>query len=158
MFSLLTPFKSISCIFYPIIEIKRLNLIHHKEEIDRLYYINKRFCDILGTETHKEGTVEYYTGCWIDSVFNYINRLDALLLTHGIDLLMIQKKCGICLKGYRSIHEIDYYIGSIELTQYYIDKLPQREPPNKPQEKDLPNELNTSEFRKIFRPSSSKEQ
>lgn len=96
----------------------------YQDGIDRVYHINKRFCDILGTQIHEKGTVEYYCSCWMGSASQYANRLDALLLTHGMDLIELQKKSGLYLKGYRSITDVDYYIGSMELARHYINALP----------------------------------
>lgn len=60
----------------------------------------------------------------------FANRLDALLLTYGIDLLRLQRESGLYLKGqYRQITDIDCYIGSMELAQRYIDALPKEPQP-----------------------------
>lgn len=58
-----------------------------------------------------------------DLLEEFINRLDALLLEYGIDLMELQKECGITLKQGRNIEDIAPYIGTPELTQRYIDAL-----------------------------------
>lgn len=58
-----------------------------------------------------------------DLLEEFINRLDALLLEYGIDLMGLQKECGITLKQGRNIEDIAPYIGTPELTQRYIDAL-----------------------------------
>lgn len=60
-----------------------------------------------------------------DLLEEFINRLDALLLEYGIDLMELQKECGITLKQGRNIDDITPYIGTPELTQRYIDALAQ---------------------------------
>lgn len=60
-----------------------------------------------------------------DLLDEFINRLDALLLEYGIDLMELQKECGITLKQGRNIEDIAPYIGTPELTQRYIDALAQ---------------------------------
>lgn len=87
----------------------------------------------------------------------FANRLDALLLTNGIDLMRLQKESGLYLKDHRQITDVDSYIGSMELAQKYIDALPkepqQEQATPEPQQelKDLlPEHLKTDEAIKIF--------
>lgn len=153
IFSLLIPFKGISDIFHPIADIKRLelhieeckdnilkwqqsNYEHAKEQIEackrlietdtknieRIRYINLRFCEI-SSEIHEKGTVERCLTAFLRLANMFANQLDALLLTYGIDLIRLQNESGIYLKNHRYITDVDYYIGSLELTRRYIDKL-----------------------------------
>lgn len=94
--------------------------------IERLNYINKRFCDIL--DNSERGTIEYYCNVWVSAAIQFANRLDALLLTYGVDLLQLQETSGIYLKDHRVITDVDFYIGSVELAQHYINALPPRRP------------------------------
>ena len=43
----------------------------------------------------------------------------------GDDLMKLQKESGIYLKSDRDIEEVARYVGSVELTQKYIDELPE---------------------------------
>ncbi|MEG1800523.1 MAG: hypothetical protein RR273_00980 [Oscillospiraceae bacterium] len=121
----------------------------YQDGIDRIYHINRQFCEILGTQVHDKGTVEYYCFRWVGSASQYAHRLDALLLTYGIDLMHLQKKSGMYLKGHRSITDVDYYLGSIELAQHYINALPNH---TEPQQSNitLPEELNSDTAIKYF--------
>ena len=121
----------------------------YQDGIDRIYHINRRLCEILGTQIHEEGTVEYYCSCWVDSASQYADRLDALLLTYGIDLIDLQKKSGLYLKGYRSINDVDYYIGSLELARHHINALPNQTEPQQ-SNIELPEELNSEKAIKYF--------
>ena len=58
-----------------------------------------------------------------DLLEEFINRLDALLLEYGIDLMELQKESGIILKPQRDIDDVAPYIGTRELAQRYIDAL-----------------------------------
>ena len=53
----------------------------------------------------------------------FADRLDALLLTYGIDLMKLQEISGLYLKSHRLITDIDVYVGSRDLAQKYIDDL-----------------------------------
>jgi len=111
----------------------------------------------------QKGTVENCLSAFVSVKVMFANRLDALLLTYGIDLLRLQRESGLYLKDYRLITDVDSYIGSMELAQKYIDALP-KEPqqeqttdaqslnPEPQQElKDiLPEQLKTDEAVKIF--------
>lgn len=94
----------------------------HTKDIDRIYYINRQFCEILN-DTHERGIIEKCLGTFCGVARRFANQLDALLLTHGIDLMKLQEESGIYLKSHRVITDVDFYIGSIELAQKYINEL-----------------------------------
>ena len=99
-------------------------LINWRErDIERLHDISRRFCEIIG-QPSESGTIEYYCGVWVSAAIQFANRLDALLLTYGVDLLQLQETSGIYLKDHRVITDVEYYIGSIELVKHYINSLP----------------------------------
>ena len=145
----------------------------YRGSIERLNYINRRFCDVL--DNSERGTIEYFCNVWVSAAIQFANRLDALLLTRGIDLLQLQDLSGIYLKDRREITDVDFYIGSVELAQYYINALPPRRPAStlaegkpaastaQPQQgnqppasqepatrRELPSELDTEQARKYF--------
>ena len=133
----------------------------YRSNIERLHQITKRFCDVVFNS--ERGTIEYYCGVWASAATQFANRLDALLLTYGIDLLQLQETSGIYLKYYRVITDVDFYIGSFELAQHYINALPPRRPassladsnqPPASQEqatgRELPSELDIEPARKYF--------
>ena len=101
----------------------------NKKQIEREYYINKRFIELTcqpdkGSEQTKKGTVEWCLSAFVGVEDMFANKLDALLLTYGIDLMRLQKDSGIYLKSHRLITDVEFYIGSLELAQKYIDELP----------------------------------
>lgn len=140
-----------------------------QEQIDWVLYVNHQFIDLTCTDKDKEGSVEWCLCVFVGVMKRYANRLDALLLTYGIDLLRLQRESGLYLKDHRLITDIDCYIGSRELAQRYIDALPKEPQPRQadngqtpdaqnlnpePQQmslKDLlPEKLKTDEAVKIF--------
>ena len=102
----------------------------YKKDIDRAYYINSQFCKITGQQVNEKGSVEHCLEQFVRVQVMFANRLDALLLIYGIDLMRLQKESGIYLKQYRCITDVDFYIGSLELSQKYIDELPRLESGN----------------------------
>ncbi len=54
----------------------------------------------------------------------YANRLDAVLLETGIDIMTIQQNAGIWILTRRDISSLQYYCGSMQLARKYIDELP----------------------------------
>lgn len=104
-------------------------IIDKKEQIDWLLYVNSEFCERIGGFHYGKkwmlsGTVENCLNTFVRAMAKFANRLDALLLTYGIDLIKLQYESGLYLKGNRLITDIVNYIGSIELTQKYINALP----------------------------------
>ena len=101
----------------------------YQEQIDWVLYVNHQFIDLTCTDKDKEGSVERCLSAFVGVMTMYANRLDALLLTYGIDLLRLQKESGLYLKDHRLITDVDSYIGSMELAQRYIDALPKEPQP-----------------------------
>lgn len=123
LFSLLTPFRELAGILNPVTSNdKDCILIEPKPK--RRAEITKRFCEVL--DNANIGTIEYYCSVWVDAALQYANRLDALLLTKGIDILQLQEKSGIYLKNRREITDVEYYIGSYKLARRYINALEPR--------------------------------
>lgn len=102
---------------------------HYQEQIDWVLYVNRQFIDLTCTDKDKMGSVERCLGAFVEVENMFANRLDALLLTYGIDLLRLQRESGVYLKDYRLITDVDSYIGSMELAQRYIDALPKEPQP-----------------------------
>ena len=122
-------------------------LINWRErDIERLHDISRRFCEIIG-QPSESGTIEYYCGVWVSAAIQFANRLDALLLTYGVDLLQLQETSGIYLKDYRVITDVEYYIGSRELAKHYINTLPPRQCATSPA---TPKEPSTKRAKKAF--------
>lgn len=59
--------------------------------------------------------------------YTYANRLYAMLIQHGIDLMQYQQRANIYLKRQWSVADIELYIGSKELAEYYLNQLPQKQ-------------------------------
>lgn len=106
-----------------------------KEQIKWVWHVHNEFCRLTGrfedgAKWMQKGTIEHCLSEFRSVEFMFANRLDALLLTYGIDLLRLQRESGLYLKGqYRQITDIDCYIGSMELAQRYIDALPKEPQP-----------------------------
>lgn len=92
-------------------------------QIGRIRYINKRFYEILRVSPDEEHRVEWWLINFLEIERLFANRLDALLLEHGIDLMRLQEECGIYLKLHRRVEDVEPYIGSMKLAQKYIDEL-----------------------------------
>jgi hypothetical protein len=71
-----------------------------------LHHINKRFREITGQQVNDAGTVEACLSAFRSIAYMFANRLDALLLTYGIDFIKLQKESGIYLKAYRSVTDV----------------------------------------------------
>ncbi|MDR0421393.1 MAG: hypothetical protein LBH72_00070 [Proteiniphilum sp.] len=99
----------------------------YTKDIERICHINRRFCEIVCGQINEQGSVEQCLGAFVSIKTMFANRLDALLLTYGIDLMKLQRESGVYLKSHRIITDVDYYIGSRELAQRYIDALPKLE-------------------------------
>lgn len=144
-----------------------------KEQIDWVLYVNNKFCNITGgwedgAKWMQAGTVESCLHAFVNVTFMFANRLDALLLTYGIDLMRLQRESGLYLKDHRLITDVDCYVGSRELAQRYIDLLPKEYQPEQAALKTtdgkrlntechqmdikhiLPEELKTNEAVKVF--------
>lgn len=132
-----------------------------EEMIEWASKICDKFGEYLFCSNVERGSVEYCLSHFIIVLERYSNRLDALLLTFGIDLMRVQKDCGVYLKDKRRIDDIFFYIGNRELTQKYIDALPEEskvgvlpdelnKPTARPEAVTLPDELATPEALKIF--------
>lgn len=149
LFSLLKPFGEspsgcgIARVYEPTAELKQLEdeikhcegkkdseaIERYKVQIDWVLYVNDQFIDLTCTDKDKEGSVERCLGVFVGIMTKFANRLDALLLTYGIDLMRLQKDSGLYLKGHRVIADVESYIGSMELAQRYIDVLPKEPHP-----------------------------
>ena len=96
----------------------------HKYRIERVNYVANRYREIVNEslDNRENGTVEDCFHSFWSIVWKFANRLDALLLERGINLLWYQRESGIYLKSYRCITDVDFYIGSHELARKYIDE------------------------------------
>lgn len=97
----------------------------YKYQIERANYIANRYCDLLGkfedgAAWMQEGTVENCMSLFFSVIHKFSNRLDALLLERGINLLWYQQESGIYLTWHRCVTDLEYYIGSLELVNKYI--------------------------------------
>lgn len=141
-----------------------------KEQIEWVWHVHNEFCRLTGgfedgAKWMQKGTVEHCLSKFRDVELIFANRLDALLLTYGIDLLRLQRESGLYLKGHRTITDIDCYIGSRELAKRYIDALQDEPQPEQattdtqslnpePQQMELkdllPEKLKADEAVKVF--------
>lgn len=113
----------------------------YQEQIDWVLYVNKQFIDLTCTDKDEEGSVERCLSAFVGIMTMYANRLDALLLTYGIDLLRLQRESGLYLKDHRLITDVESYIGSLELAQRYIDALPKEPQPEQANDRETTDAL-----------------
>lgn len=139
----------------------------HKYRIERANYVANRYREIANEsyDNRENETVEACFDSFWHIVIKFADRLDALLLERGINLLWYQQESGIYLKNYRCITDIEFYIGSYELARKYIDealpKLEKQAVSESPKqtkndietidENDLPSELNTDKAKTILK-------
>jgi len=131
--TLIVPFKELSDLLHPEFATKQridneLSIYdefeEHKrrliDEYKRLEMISERFRQILNEPTDDvEKSLRFFH--FLSLMF--VNKLDALCLQNGIDFMKLQKDCGTCMKKYRSITDVEDYVGSYELAKKYINEL-----------------------------------
>lgn len=168
-FSLLVPFKDFADKYAPVAliaqEEEQMSLCkddewvsRHRQLIARYEWISQQYFELTIQHSGngdgrcwQKGTVENIMSVLHDTASQFANRLDALLLTYGIDLLRLQGECGVYLKRRRLITDVEYYIGSAELAEKYIKALPARQSDTSQQKApELPDELNTATARELI--------
>lgn len=133
-------------------------IARYEYQIKRVNELENRYLEILNNaDPHSKLSVETNLCILFDKACRFANRLDALLLERGINLLWYQQESGIYLKSHREITDVSYYIGSDELTAKYIAEagpnLIKDQQTNDTTEKhprQLPSELDTPEANKYF--------
>lgn len=76
----------------------------------------------------------------------YGGYLDAVLVKYGLDLLELQKQCGVALRKDRCIKTIAERLGSPELAKKYVKALPPRR-----DKQGFPKEIDTDKGRELIR-------
>lgn len=127
-----------------------------KEQIEWELHVNTRFCDLIcgdgkNAKWMQENTVEYCLSAFVKVKRIFANRLDALLLTYGIDLMKLQKESGLYLKEQATTDVIDY-IGSKELAQKYINALQQEQATQEPKQEHSQQQVSHKSNRGKGRP------
>lgn len=128
-----------------------------KKYKDRTLYINKRFIEITRTKSPQKDSVEYCMGLFAHVARMFANKLDALLLENGLDLMQLQKDCGVYLKNYRSVTDVDFYIGSEELARKYIEELGSKNPQKQIEQKTTTEANAIDDKQKYLTPEQRKE-
>lgn len=134
-----------------------------KERIEWVNHVNSRFVEITngsGVEAKwmQEGTVESCLHAFVRVMKVFADRLDALLLINGIDLLALQNTSGLYLKRTRLTADVVPYIGSFELAQEYINrrhKEPRQEQVTQKQQQEVPIEIAHRKNRRKGRPKET---
>lgn len=138
LYSLFKPFGESGCniagIYNPTAETAQMKQSRRHE---RAKSVARNFIS-LTIKQEQAGTVEKCTGLFVDVMLDFANRLDALLLVYHIDMMRLQKECGIYLTRHRVMHRVADYIGSVKKTQELIRALSD--------EPQLQNELARSVF------------
>ena len=137
--TLIVPFNELSDLIYPKLAVKKRMLGMFDEQYERVEMISERFKEIM---RNPKDEIEKTLSRFNKLKFMFADRLDALCLIHNIDFLDLQHKAGTYLILKRNIGNLSIYIGSLELTNYYIDKLPKKEEKQPPQlTKDLKTDV-----------------
>lgn len=89
---------------------------------ERLKHQAEQIFKILNGD-YERGTIEGALQEWENIVIHYSNRLDAILLQEGEDLLRYQQITGVRLIEYRDLSELEYYCGSVGVAKKYIADL-----------------------------------
>lgn len=89
---------------------------------ERLKHQAEQIFKILNGDYVRD-TIEGALQKWSSIVINYSNRLDAILLQEGEDLLRYQQITGVRLIEYRDLSALDYYCGSVGVARKYIADL-----------------------------------
>jgi hypothetical protein len=124
IYTLLIPFKELSDLLYPHLAFqkrldrqieqypkKKLELIEQRTWSE---IVGKQFLELLKAPCDR---IEQIFVDFCNLKTKFANRLDALLLFHQIDLLKLQADCGVYLKTGRSANNLEFWIGSEELTE-----------------------------------------
>lgn len=147
--TLIVPFKELSDLLNPELAVKKRMLGMFDEQYERVEMISERFKEIL---RNPKDEIEKTLSKFNKFKFMFANRLDALCLIHNIDFLDLQHKAGTYLILKRDIGALSFYIGSLELTNYYIDKLPKKEEKQPPQlTKDLKTDVQEHLFDELIK-------
>lgn len=115
----------------------------------------EQILNILNGE-YQRGTIEGVLQTWESAVIHYSNRLDAILLQEGEDLLSLQEITGVKLIEYRDLSLLEFYCGRIGIAEKYISDLNPTPHPDtstgtaSPEGWRLPIELDTPEARKYL--------
>lgn len=104
------------------VEACQQSIAKQKQRIERAKEDVRRFENILDNNGIVERCFAFFYGIW----GQYANRLAALLLSYGIDLLRLQDETGVYLTNDIDITNVCYYypyLGSIKLAQRDIERL-----------------------------------
>jgi hypothetical protein len=97
-----------------------------ESDYQRQVFVAKRLWDMLikPFKDKDDYALCLFSRFW--SLLNmYANRLDALLLEYGIDIMELQKEAGIWILTYKDISLLQYYCGSLQLARKYLAALPE---------------------------------
>jgi hypothetical protein len=138
LYSLFKPFGESGCniagIYNPTAETAQMKQSRRHE---RAKSVARNFIS-LTVKQEQAGTVEKCTGFYVGVMMDFADRLDALLrFVFEIDMMRLQKECGIYLKFHRITGSVATYRGSEELTRELISALPAEIGQIKPQREEL---------------------
>jgi hypothetical protein len=112
-----------------------------KQNADRMYKVV-----VMAPKDAVEKCLYYY----FEVAQTFAVRLDALLLSHGYDLMRLQRKCTITLQPSRFVPQLSSYLGSREMVEHYLAALPKDTKSSIPDGKRLMNTLDTKEARALL--------
>lgn len=125
LYSLFKPFGESGCniagIYNPTAETAQMKQSRRHE---RAKSVARNFIS-LTIKQEQAGTVEKCTGFYVGVMMDFADRLDALLrFVFEIDMMRLQRECGIYLKLHRITGSVATYRGSEELSRELIGALP----------------------------------
>lgn len=171
-FALIKPFDGLAGILNPKAAIERCKADEKKYEaanlqdgkrlkqaqVERLEDVANKARGVLNNA--EEGSPEYVLAAMVHYMGIYANRLYALFVERGLDLMKYQKICGVYLSEYFSVSDIEFYVGSHALAEHYMAALVETsaKPPQtstgcsdqQPVEGRVPAELRTDKVEKVL--------
>lgn len=98
------------------------------------------------------GTTDHCLYVFYQAFCSFANKLNALLLTYGIDLMELQETSGYYLLPAHNTVALTDILGSVKLVEYYRARLPHSEPQQQVRVKEyiVPTKLDIGEARKYI--------
>jgi len=121
-----------------------------KRDKERIIYISTRFREIINQEKSDKNSVEDCFIFFFRVAIKFWERIDALLLENGLDLVQLQRNCGVYIFNYRTKGYRGLYLGTEELEEYLEKLSKERETTKTPNSFILPAELNTERATKAY--------
>ncbi len=137
-----------------LVDILEVYLDDYKTKVKQLEWLQRTIkeIDMITSQqnpyTLLNGTIDHCLYVFYRAFCSFANKLNALLLTYGIDLMELQKTSGYYLLAGCNTIALTDILGSLKLVEYYLNRL------HKPQQKvegfSLPKPLDVGNARKYI--------